>query len=177
MRQLNMSILPGEHYTEENRPSTLQTSIAVLQWIHFRLDGLRIDRLAQNKRIQLASGCWHIAIEHSQAIVVLIDQGLHGSALAMQRPLIEAYARGLWLMYCASDADVDAAGRDQFPGINRLTKDLERPGASDWVGIKDMWWSRLCSFTHTGYQQIGARLTAEGLGYAYDDGEISQALG
>jgi hypothetical protein len=31
--------------------------------------------------------------------------------------------------------------------------------------------------THTGYQQIGARLTPEGLGYAYDDMEIAEALG
>ena len=31
-------------------------------------------------------------------------------------------------------------------------------------------------YTHTGYQQIGARFTAEGLGYAYDDEELIFAM-
>ena len=41
---------------------------------------------------------------------------------------------------------------------------------------KAEWWKRLCSFTHTGYQQIGARLTPDGLGYGYTLIEVDQAL-
>lgn len=34
----------------------------------------------------------------------------------------------------------------------------------------------LCSYTHTGYQQIGARLTSEGLGSNYKDEEVEMTL-
>ena len=42
--------------------------------------------------------------------------------------------------------------------------------------LKEQSWKRLCSFTHTGYQQIDARLTSEGLGYGYSDSQIIDAL-
>ena len=42
--------------------------------------------------------------------------------------------------------------------------------------MKNESWKRLCSLTHTGYQQIGARFTPEGLGYAYQESEILYAL-
>lgn len=96
----------------------------------------------------------------------------------MQRPLFEAYLRGMWLLHAASDDEVDAAGRDDFPrDVNRLLDGVTRAGAGHLVDVKNAWWSRLCSLTHTGFQQIGARLTPEGLGQNYQKEEISQALG
>ena len=80
-------------------------------------------------------------------------------------------------MHAATDAEIDAAGRDEFPSINKLTRALEAAGASHFTNLKEQWWKRLCSLTQTGYQQIGARLTSEGLGYDYDNDEIAQALG
>lgn len=83
-------------------------------------------------------------------------------------------------MHAATDDEVDRAGRDQFPNdFNRMVDGVEKAGhivGGALVGLKKDSWSRLCSFTHTGYQQIGARLTPEGLGYDYQDGEILQAL-
>lgn len=174
-----MSILPGvAPFTEADRPQTLRHSIDTLHWIHAKLHGLKIAKLTDSKRAQLAGGCWHVTIEHSMAVVVLVDQSLHGSALALVRPLFESYIRGMWLMHAATDAEVDAAGRDDFPrDINKLTRELEAAGASHFTDLKSQWWKRLCSLTHTGYQQIGARLTPEGLGYGYDNDEIAQALG
>ncbi|HXG69774.1 MAG TPA: hypothetical protein VNJ04_04080 [Gemmatimonadaceae bacterium] len=174
-----MSILPGGvPFPNADRPKSLQQSIATLNWIHSKLHGQKIPKMPTSKRMQLAGGCWHVTIEHSMAIVVLVDQSLHGSALALVRPLFESYIRGMWLMHAATDAEVDAAGRDEFPrDINKLTRALRAAGASHFTALKEQWWKRLCSLTHTGYQQIGARLTPEGLGYAYDNDEIAQALG
>lgn len=105
---------------------------------------------------------------------------MYGSAMTLIRPLLEAYVRGLWLMHGASDDDVDNAGKDMFPrDFQKLLSDLEVSGylAADGVaGLKAEWWKRLCSFTHTGYQQIGARLTPDGLGYGYTLIEVDQAL-
>jgi hypothetical protein len=118
-----------------------------------------------------------VAIDHSQAIVLLVDNAVYGSALALQRPLFEAYLRGIWLLHAASEDQVNAAERDAFPqDINIILRGVEKAGAHQLVGIKKEWWPRLCSLTHTGYHQIVVRLTPEGLGYDYDPTEVGQAL-
>ena len=158
----------------------LKESDDVLLWVHANLDGLKISKLPDDKRTQLASACWHVAVEHAQAIVVLVHERLYGSASTMIRPLFEAFVRGLWLLHAASDDEVDRAGRDQFQrDFGKMIAELEKPGrlpVGMLSGLKGRTWSRLCSFTHTGYQQIGARLTTEGLGYDYQDSEILEAL-
>lgn len=149
-------------------------------WIHQQLDGRRLQELSTSKRVQLATSCWHVAIEHHQSIVILVAEGQHGSALALIRPAFEAYIRGLWLMHAASDEAVDRAGRDDFPNdVNQLLREVEASGhltRGALRSIKNSAWKRLCSLTHTGFRQIGARLTAEGLGSRYERAELLQAL-
>jgi hypothetical protein len=70
-------------------------------------------------------GCLHACIEHGMAIVVLVGEDLYGSALALVRLQFEAYVRGIWLAQCASDSEVDKAGRDDFPKIDPIIKSLE----------------------------------------------------
>ena len=88
----------------------IRESERILQWVQSKLNGMKIPQLPDDKRSQLASACWHVAIDHSMAIVVLVRETLHGSALALIRPLFEAYIRRMWLMYAATD-DIDRAGR------------------------------------------------------------------
>ena len=99
---------------------------------------------------------------------MLVEEKLFASALALVRPLFESYLRGTWLLNAAAEAQIDDAGRDRFPGAGDMVGDLEKVGLS-LTHVKQQWWKTLCSYTHTGYQQIGARLTSEGLGsnYAY----------
>jgi hypothetical protein len=75
---------------EEERHPHLRESIAVMEWVYSNIHGVRIPILPTSKRAQLAGACWHGAIEPAQAIVVLVAEGLYGSALAMQRPLFES---------------------------------------------------------------------------------------
>jgi hypothetical protein len=163
-----------------NVQARLQQSEEVLLWVHSRLEGLKIRDLPHVKRLQLAMACCHVAVEHAQAIVVLLRNGLLGSALALKRPLFEAYVRGMWLAYAATDGQVDDAGRDKFPPkFKTLTDDLEQPGKLPPGLLSDIrasWWKRMCSLTHSGYQQIGARLTPDGLGNNYEDSEVIEAL-
>jgi hypothetical protein len=56
-----------------------------------------------------------------------------------------------------------------------MVDDLERVGLS-LTQVKQQWWKTLCSYTHTGYQQIGARLASEGLGSNYKDEEVEMTL-
>jgi hypothetical protein len=154
----------------------LKESDRIVHWVHSKLNGTRIPQLPDDKRAQLSCACWSVTVEHSMAIVVLVHESLFGSALALIRPMFEAYVRGTWLKHAASDDDVDRAGRDQFPNdFDRLVTELEKTGHA-FSNLKQQSWKQLCSFTHTGYRQIGARLSAEGIGSYYSNEEITEAL-
>ncbi len=180
----SMAALAVESETGGNSGAVLlrlRRSDEVIHWVHASLDGKKIPALPHEKRVQLAAACWHIAIDHQMAVVVLVHETLHASALALMRPTIEAYVRGLWLLYAATDEDLNKAGRDQFANdfFGKIVADLEEPGRFDQGALSHLkgdTWRRLCSYTHTGYQQIGARLTSSGLGYEYEESEILGAL-
>ena len=113
------------------------------------------------------------------AILVLVDEDIYGSALALIRLQFEAYIRGLWLAQCASEGEVDKASRDKFPAIDGMIASLEKPGLLDSAflsKIKSGAWKRLNSLTHTGNQQIGPRLSKDGIGSYFDDDQIRVAL-
>ena len=151
----------------------LKQSERILIWVADQLDGLRLPDLPNEKRLQLAVGCLHVAIEHAQAIVVLIQEKCFGSALALQRPLTEAYERGLWLHHAATAGEVDQAGRDCFPKRDKIDKSLKTKFDGAFTHPE---WATLCSYTHTGYMQIGARLTVDGVRSNHTLEEVRQAL-
>ena len=124
--------------------------------------------------------CQHLAIEHSHAIVALIDNESYGSALALQRPLFEAVVRGVWLRYAASEDEVDKAAKGRFPILERMTS--ESPESTSQGDppplqvLKDRWWKRLCGYTHGGPEQILARLDHTGVRATYLNEEVLAAL-
>ena len=152
----------------------LKQSERILISVADQLDGLRLPDLPNEKQLQLAVGCLHVAIEHAQAIVVLIQEKCFGSALALQRPLIEAYWRGLWLRYAATADEVNQAGQDCFPKKDKIDKALK--ARFDDGAFTPPEWHKLCSYTHTGYMQVGARLTVDGVRSNYTLEEVRQAL-
>lgn len=131
-------------------------------WVQQHVNGLTL--VEPGKRLHLSGGCLHASIEHGMAILVLVDEGLYGSALALIRLQFEAYVRGIRLAHCASDSEVDKAGENEFPKMDRIIASLEKPGLLDGSllsTIKCDSWKPLNSLTHTGYQQIGPRLNKE----------------
>lgn len=59
------------------------------------------------KRHDFASCAVDLALEHHRAIVWLTRSGLLGAAGALLRPLLEATSTAFWLVYCASDDQVE----------------------------------------------------------------------
>jgi hypothetical protein len=75
----------------------------VVAWINATTSGIEIP---SDKRSQIASACFDVAIEHQAAIALLADSGLYGSMLALFRVCKEAQVRGLWLYFCASEHEI-----------------------------------------------------------------------
>jgi len=71
-----------------------------------------LDRLIEvlsiptNDRTVIVASCQDMALEHHKSIVLTTAAQFHGSAFALVRLQFEAYVRGQWLRYCASDDEV-----------------------------------------------------------------------
>ena len=157
----------------------LDQSIDHARWIHEHLDGAKIPAMPTSRRHQLAGATLHVAVEHHQAIVLLLDEGLFSSAFALMRCQFEAYVRGAWLGTVATEADVERADRDKFPSFEVMVNALEDGDAlpkNSVTKVKNDSWKVLNSLTHTGEAQRNNRLTVEGLGHRYSDQQIHQAL-
>ncbi len=160
--------------------NSLAKSMSLASWITDHLNGLTIKNLPHDRRLQMAMACQHLAIEHSQAIIALIDKGWYGSALALQRPLFEAVVRGVWLRYTATDHEIDEAAKGHFPDLERMTskspESMNQGDAPPLKVLKDHWWRQLCGYTHGGPEQLLARLDHTGIQANYRTEEILAAL-
>ncbi len=158
----------------------LQRSFELMTEIADEINGLRIKELPTCRRLQLAAACWHIGIEHGQAILILLDQERIGSALALQRPAIDSFLRGVWLRFLADRCEIERATQDIFPSLKFVDKQIKKrllEGKNTVMNeMFGPWWGQLCSYTHTGKAQILSRLTERGLEPQYDADEIRQAV-
>jgi uncharacterized protein DUF6988 len=119
------------------------------------------------------------AIEHHEAILLLIRSGLVGSAFALVRSLIEILVRGVWITTCATELQVK-----KFREQDKL--DLSFAEMSDTIdntcGIdffhdfKVRSWKALNSYTHTGILQLGRRFSGHKVEPSYTDGEQTEVI-
>ena len=77
--------------------------VELIAWIDANTS---VVTLPADERSLLAVGCLDVAIEHQAAIALLGGASLHGSAFALLRVLAESLVRGLWLLHCASEAEL-----------------------------------------------------------------------
>ncbi|OIR08418.1 hypothetical protein GALL_92120 [mine drainage metagenome] len=135
------------------------------RWIiqcHTLLDGVSFLTSA---KARVSVSLHHLSIEHHTGIHSLVDQGVYGSACALFRPQLEAYVRGAWYFFCATEAQIDGclAGGEP-PKFGAMIKDLEAKEGFDSGSLsrlKAEVWGSLNDYTHGGVIQIKARNTRD----------------
>lgn len=149
----------------------------LIQWLNQHIDGIEISA---EERIRLAAGCLDTALEHHQAILLLVARSLFGSAFALVRLLFEAYVRGIWLHRCASDSDLELFRIGKLDKkFGTLIEEIEGidgfdEGVLSHAKLKS--WSAMNSYTHTGFMQIVRRNTASAIEPNYTEDEILEVL-
>src|SRR5713226_2474756 len=155
----------------------IKESEQLIQWLDSKIDGLQIPN---DDRTRLAAGCLDLALEHQRAIVLLSVHALYGSAFALIRLEVEAYVRGVWLRYSASESEIEQFKKDKLDKtFSQLIEDLEKHDAFN-VGVLSRFkansWTALNSFTHSGLSQVIRRNTAGEIAPNYSDEELVDAL-
>ncbi len=131
-------------------------------------------------RTRAAIGCLGIAQEHHHGIVLMLSSSLYASAFALMRAMFEAYVRGEWLGFCATEAQVERFLRNKdVLGFQAMIDAIE---AADGVEdqhlstIKRQRWDALCGYTHTGGIHVQRWQTEESVEPIYSREEVLEVL-
>jgi hypothetical protein len=104
-----------------------------------------------------------LALEHNDAIVLMVRNGLYGSALALARPVMEIMWHAGWANAFASDDQIEEIlnGRFRFPKARHVVEALdEHYQMGDFFReIHRTSWGPLNGFTHSGKHQLLSRFT------------------
>lgn len=157
--------------------SAMQESEALANWLASKIDGLEIPN---PDRCRIAAGCFDMVFEHHAAIVLLTKHLLYGSAAALIRSEFEAHVRGIWLLFCASDAEIDRFKKNKLmKNFGNLIKEIEKIetySEGTFSYVKEKSWEVMNSFTHTGFYQVIRRNTDTEIRPNYSEAEILDAL-
>lgn len=150
-----------------------EESEGLVDWIVRFVDELEMSAKDQ---VRIAATCLNLAQYHHRAIVSNAKEAHLPSAFALARVELEAYIRGAWFHYCASDSDIEEfKRRDWLKKVEYLKDDLETHEAfSEGVlsGILENNWNAMNSFTHTGMEQIVRNSTETHFEPNYSEEEI-----
>lgn len=118
--------------------------------------------------------------EHHKAILLLLENDCTGSAAALLRSIFEATIRGVWLLRCATDSDIDRFKRDKlkqpFNTFVTSIEDVLNKHGSVLSHIKKSSWDAMCNYNHAGYLQAVRRITPVDIGPNYSEAEQAEVL-
>jgi hypothetical protein len=116
-----------------------------------------------------------LSMEHASAAMLLMHGEMPASAIALLRPQFESLVRAFWLMYAATETQVEklsmpltpetARKGDDLPMLAEMLKRLEAiPEAPAHVVVqlqayKDITWKALNSYTHGGIHPLSRYVT------------------
>jgi hypothetical protein len=109
-----------------------------------------------------------VALEHSQAVRLLVADGLFTSAVAIHRSQYEALVRAAWIFYAATDQHVNlfaseltresAQGAKNLPQVSDMMKALDGKAPSGAYqalsNFKTESWAALNSYVHAGIHAL-----------------------
>jgi hypothetical protein len=125
-----------------------------------------------DERSTWVEGSLAVALEHHEAISLLIKRQLNGSAFALVRPMVDTVVRAHWINAVASDEQVAQAREDKnvFPSMSEMSEAVGKAyGADELFQQFTSEWEAMCSYTHSGARQIALRFTGTDLKPRYNE--------
>jgi len=138
-------------------------------------------------RTVLVVGAADQALEHHEAIWLLRESNVNGSAMAMIRLVWDAMFRAVWFDGFATNEQVELAAHDELDwqhisvrndikrGRFGTIQDSEKAAKLDKVFGKEFW-KIPNSYTHTGRRQLARRFSYDQVKPSYTEHELAQGL-
>lgn len=135
-----------------------------------KMDGLKV---VGGLNVKVSAALLHLSLEHFGAILVLLQNQLHGSAAALVRVQYEALIRGMYFYQCATEQEAEKffAGTEP-PKIKEMIASLEKkPGFTSGVlsSVHSREWRAMNSYTHGGATQVQRRYSDLDLANQYSE--------
>ncbi len=125
-----------------------------------------------------------LSLEHAVSALVLFEQGLFSSAIALTRPQFESLVRGIWLLHAASEnwvtklsepLTMESAKRaNEGEGLAEMLKQLEaNPDAPAGIvaqlrEYKEVTWKAMNSYAHGGLHPLSRTMSGYPAQLIYD---------
>ncbi len=130
----------------------------LIVWMATQANGLS---LPNDHRVSIAIRCFHSVNEYQAAIAILYRQKMFGAAFSLLRVLAEAQIKGMWLLRCAGDGELQQflegklkkTFQDFIDDVEQASPSLEGTLSM----FKKAFWKTLNGFTHTGIEQLSRR--------------------
>jgi hypothetical protein len=139
---------------------------------------------ASDQRSVIAFQAGLLSLEHAVSAMVLFDQGLFSSGIAITRPQFESLVRGIWLLHAASDNWVNklsepltmesAKRANEGEGLAEMFKQLEaHPTAPAGIvaqlrEYKEVSWKAMNSYAHGGLHPLSRKISGYPAPLIYD---------
>lgn len=142
--------------------------------MHGRVDGREMPG-EDRHRVGIA------LLQHSEDVadgmLVLLENGLPGPALALARPLFESYVRGVWALHCADDKEVASfieSGRPTPWPLAKLIDVLKEkaPEVGEWAAAEARQLPALHDLAHGGRIHVFGRNTSKMIEPRYDGRDL-----
>ena len=135
---------------------------------------------ADDTRTMLLVAYTDVALEHHEAIMLLLQQKHFGSAFSLVRLIFEAFFRVHWVLGCARDSDVQkiACKEFDFPPMGTMVADIDARWHTNgfFETIKKQAWAAMNSYTHSGIRQLSRRFKDGRIEPNYSDAEIVEVI-
>jgi len=137
-------------------------------------------------KTRVLAGYVDIALEHHEAIWLLMERKLTGSALALVRSVYDCWLRALWINAIATEQQIEQASHEKlrFPPMRRMYADIKpvysqsdtREDVDKLFQYVKSLWGILSSYTHSGGRQLARRFTGDQVTPSYTGRELAQAF-
>jgi len=153
----------------------IERSTELSDFLHRAL-GEKADLTARGR---LAMAYLSIALDHREAILLLVSCGAYTSATALHRPLLEAVMSGAWVESSATDTDVEGIATFKRPQPKAVTmiKGLRKTHElGKWFEVLYEHYGIVGDYTHGNVRQLSRWLGRDAIEPQFSDGQIIELL-
>jgi hypothetical protein len=127
----------------------------------------------------MALAQFSLSLDHREAVLLLVMSGANPSAMALARPVVEAFIRGLWAESIADDKLLLAFVQDRYdPKMDTVLRALKKSAnpMADILGALQARFSTLHDYAHGGPRQISRWLHQDSVEPRYAPGQMVELL-